>query len=411
MLIVGRAIAGMGSAGLQNGSLIIIAACIPMAKRPSIIGFVMGVSNLGLVMGPLIGGAFTQYTTWRWCFYINLPIGGLVVAMLAFIRIPDQIRKPKPMSVVRNIHSEFDLIGFTLLASATIEALLALQYGGNEFAWESSQVIGLFCGAGGTFIAFLAWEHYKADAAMISFSVVRQRTVWASCLVFGLLMGQLFSTSYYLPVYFQGVKGAGPLLSGVYLLPSILGQLFSAIASGMLVGRLGYYLPFTIMMAIMVAVANGVLSTLSPGTSTGKWIGYQIILGVGRGLGLQMPIVAVQNTLPPNQIAVAMALVVFSQSFCGALFLSLCEVIFTNSLKTLIPEYAPSVDPQTIISAGATGFRANVGAADLPNLLVAYAKSVDRVFYLTAGAAVGCFVFGWGMGWKDIRKKKDVSKA
>lgn len=101
----------------------------------------------------------------------------------------------------------------------------------------------------------------------------------------------------------------------------------------------------------------------------------------------------------------------FSQSFGGALFLSLGETILTNSLKILIPKYAPSVDPQTVISDGATRFRTHIDATNLLAVVVAYAKSVDRVFYLTAAAGVCCFIFSWGMGWKDIRKKKDVSKA
>lgn len=106
-----------------------------------------------------------------------------------------------------------------------------------------------------------------------------------------------------------------------------------------------------------------------------------------------------------------MALIMFSQSFAGSLFLSFCETIFTNSLKTLIPKYAPSVDPQTVIKAGATGFRTIISTADLAKVLVAYAKSVDRVFYLAVGASVACFVFGWGIGWKDIRRNNEVSKA
>ena len=106
-----------------------------------------------------------------------------------------------------------------------------------------------------------------------------------------------------------------------------------------------------------------------------------------------------------------MALIIFSQTFGGALFLSLSDTIFTNSLRSTIPKYASAVDPETVIAAGATGFRNIILGKDLADVLVAYAKSVDRVFYLTAGAGVGCFTFAWGMGWKDIRKKKELSKA
>jgi hypothetical protein len=154
--------------------------------------------------------------------------------MLAFVRVPDQISKPKPLSVIRTLPSKLDLIGFALFAPAAIQLLLALQYGGIQFAWNSAQIIGLFCGAGVTFIVFLAWDYYKGDAAMIPFSMTRKRTVWASCLVYGFIMAQLFCASYYLPIYFQGVKGVSPTLSGVSVLPSILSHLFSAIVSGML---------------------------------------------------------------------------------------------------------------------------------------------------------------------------------
>jgi hypothetical protein len=123
------------------------------------------------------------------------------------------------------------------------------------------------------------------------------------------------------------------------------------------------------------------------------------------------PILAVQNSLLPSEIPIAMALLMFSQTFAGSLFLTFAATIFTNSLKTLIPEYAPEVDAQALITAGATGFRSLISGAELAHVLVAYAKSVDRVFYLITGAAFGCFAFAWAMGWKDIRKRKVVSAA
>ncbi|KAJ5805372.1 major facilitator superfamily domain-containing protein, partial [Penicillium riverlandense] len=323
-------------------------------------------AQVGIAVGPLIGGALTEYSTWRWCFYINLPIGGLVAIMLFFVQIPEPIRKEKFLTAIKTLPGKLDLIGFVLFAPSAIELLIALQYGGNKFTWNSPQIIGLFCGAGVTFLAFLAWDYHKGDAAMIPFSIIRKRIVWSSSISYGLLMGQIFCASYYLPIYFQGVKGTSPLMSGVYVLPTILAHLFVALASG--------------------KISEYVLCRYA------------------------QPIVAVQNVLPAPHIPVATALVMFSQSFAGALCLSFADTIFTNSLSTLIPQYAPSVDPQRIINAGATGFRSYVSHVELEGVLVAYAKSCDRVFYLMIGMACGCFLVSCAMGLKDLRKKKAVSK-
>jgi hypothetical protein len=150
------------------------------------------------------------------------------------IHVPDQIVKPQNRSVLRTVVEDFDVIGFALFAPAAIQFLLALQYGGNQYAWNSATVIGLFCGAGGTFIVFMVWEYHQGDVAMIPFSMVSERIVWSSCLVMLLLMSMTFCASYYLPIYFQAVKGVSPLMSGVYLLPSILSQLLAAVVSGVM---------------------------------------------------------------------------------------------------------------------------------------------------------------------------------
>lgn len=123
-------------------------------------------------------------------------------------------------------------MGFAIFAPALIMLLLALQWGGNTFRWDSSQIIGLFCGAGVTFIVFLIWNWRKGDAAMLPFSIIRSRTVWTSCVVYGLFMGNLYLASYWVPIYFQGVKGKSPTMSGVYILPMIIAHIFAAMSSG-----------------------------------------------------------------------------------------------------------------------------------------------------------------------------------
>ena len=237
MLTVGRAVAGLGSSGIVNGALTIMAACVPLEKRPVHLGAMMSISQLGILLGPLIGGALTQYTTWRWCFYINLPIGGVAAACLLLIAIPDRTLKDNEISLPVIIREKLDIVGFAIFAPAAVQLLLALQWGGTRQPWNSSVVIGLFCGAAGTLCLFLVWEYRKGDDAMVPFSMIRIKTVWSSCLFTFLFIGAMLSMSYYLPIYFQAVKGVSPTLSGVYLLPSILSQIFLSMLSGYL-GRL-----------------------------------------------------------------------------------------------------------------------------------------------------------------------------
>ncbi|OOG00347.1 hypothetical protein ASPCADRAFT_202217 [Aspergillus carbonarius ITEM 5010] len=412
MLIVGRAVAGMGSSGMVNGALNIIASSLPMHRRPTFMGIMMGFSQLGLVLGPLIGGAFTTYSTWRWCFYINLPIGGLVAILLVFTSIPEPPGKPKVGEVFQSVLlKKFDLFGFVLFAPAAIQLLLALQWGGSKFAWKSSTIIGLFCGSAATFFVFGLWERRMGDEAMIPGQMVKQRIIWCSCMAMSMMFGMTMIMAYYLPIYFQSVRGKSALTSGVDLLPQILCQLVMAVASGILTGKLGYYLPWGIFGAILTPIGCGLLGTLSPTTAVRDWAGYEALIGFGRGAATQVPMIAIQNAVPPNQISTAMAILTFSQTFGGSIFLAVAEVIFTAGLRKKIPEYAPSINPEMVISAGATGFREVVPAKDLFSVLVAYSKAIDEVFYLGAALCVAQFVFSWGMGWKNIKKGKQEKKS
>ena len=289
MLIIGRAVAGMGTAGLTNGALTIIAACVPLEKRPVYLGFMMSIAQIGIILGPLIGGLLTQYATWRWCFYINLPPGAVVAVLLILIAIPDRrLKSDKVKLSIGSLANKLDLIGFAFFAPAAIQFLLALEWGGTRYHWDSAVIIGLFCGAAGTFALFLAIEYRKGDDAMIPSSMLRIRVVSCSCLNMLFFGGAMYILTFYLPIYFQAVRDATPTMSGVYLLPSVLSQIMFAMISGVLVGRLGYYLPWAVASGLLVSIANGLISTLTPTSSTGEWIGYQIIGGAGRGCGLQM---------------------------------------------------------------------------------------------------------------------------
>ncbi|KAI2641357.1 putative MFS multidrug transporter [Hypomontagnella submonticulosa] len=415
MFIVGRAVAGIGSSGLQNGALTIIAGAVPLEKRPIYMGFMMAFGQFGLIVGPLIGGLFTQYVTWRWCFYINLPLGGLAGVFLAFLHVPDQTVKPQvSFKLLGEVLPQLDLVGFAIFAPAAIMFLLALQFGSSEYPWNSSTVIGLFVGAGVAFPIFLYWEYRAGDKAMIPFSMVRRRVVWVSALQFASLMTSVFVGAQFFPIYFQSVKGVGPTLSGVYMLPNILSSVLFVIVSGVLVTRLGYYTPWAILAGGGTAVAAGLISTWSPGTTTGEWIGYQILYGI-RGTGIQSGVIAIQNNLPPAQGALGIAFLIFCQNFSAAVFSVVGNTIFTQTLLKQISILAPSVDPTSALAAGgsAEAVRALVplGSPELDGVILSFSDAFDTVCYFLIACASLSFVAAWGMGWVDLRKKKQPEKT
>ncbi|KAI1762733.1 putative MFS multidrug transporter [Hypoxylon sp. FL1150] len=415
MFIVGRAVAGMGSSGLQNGALTIIAGALPLEKRPLYMGFVMAFGQLGLIAGPLIGGVFTQYVSWRWCFYINLPLGGLASILLCFLNVPDETVKPRvSFALLRKIIPDFDLIGFAIFAPASIMFLMALQFGSSEYPWNSATVIGLFVGAGVAFGIFLFWEHREGDDAMIPFSMVKKRVVWVSSLQFTFLMVTVFVFAQFAPIYFQAVKGVGPSLSGVYMLPNILSGLVFVILSGVLVTRIGYYIPFAALSGVGISIAGGLISTWNPDTTTAFWIGCQILYGL-RGCGTQAGLIALQNSLTPTESARGVAFFIFCQNFAAAVFAVVANTIFTQTLLKQIAALAPSVDPASALAAGgsAAAVRALVppGSPELGNVLLAFANSFDTVCYLIIASSGLSFAFSWGMGWIDLRKKKVPEKG
>jgi hypothetical protein len=173
----------------------------------------------------------------------------------------------------------------------------------------------------------------------------------------------------------------------------------------MIVGRVGYYLPFAVGSGVFTAVGSGLITTLTPTSTVGVWVAYQIIQG-RQGMGFQMPILAAQNSARKGEVSVATALVVFSQNLSGPVFLSLAQVIFSNQLRHGLAIDAPGVNPEALIAAGASAsdVRAAVPVALLPGVLLAYSKAFDHVMYLATGAACGTFLSAIGMGWVRLKE-------
>lgn len=234
MFIIGRAIAGVGGSGIGNGALTIIAAVLPPRAQAQFMGVNVGLGQLGLALGPIVGGCFTKYVSWRWCFYINLPLGAPVAVLLLCMSVPDPESKPPVRQVLGTAIKSLDLPGFMLISPAAVMFLLGLQYGGNQYAWDSSVVLGLLVAAGVTFALFLAWEYRQGDEAMVPFAMLKHRIIWSAAGNMFFVLGSILVADFYLAIYFQAVHDDSPLMSGVHMLPTTLGMVIFTMTSGMM---------------------------------------------------------------------------------------------------------------------------------------------------------------------------------
>ncbi|GJN80289.1 hypothetical protein PLIIFM63780_003815 [Purpureocillium lilacinum] len=407
ILIVGRVIAGLGVAGMYTGGMIIVGSCIKPESRALCTGIMMGFGQLGLVSGPIIGGVLTERLSWRWCFYINLPLGALIFAGTAFVKLTN----PSPLKPVRSIlptlHRTLDLVGFALIAPAVTLLLVALEWGGaGDYAWGSTVLIGLFWTAGVLGAAFAGWICYMGDAALIPPRLFLNRIVVACCGVTLSVMGASFVSTYWLPIYFQTIKGDSPIWSGVHLLPNVIPSLVVSIIVGALVGKVGYYLPFAAAGGAIIALAGALFTTLTPSSDVVAWAGYQVALGVGRGLAVQAGYLGMSHAVPAETLPLAVSLMIFSQYLVGSVLLTLAQVVFTTTFRAELPRRVPGVDVDAILNAGASGVRkAGVPLDKLADVVGAYSASVTKVFYLTAVMGVLLFVAALFSGWVDTRKK------
>lgn len=232
MFILGRAVSGAGAAGIFSGGLSILAVVAPLSKRPlytSALGSLFGVAT---ITGPIIGGALTTSVSWRWCFYINLPVGAVTLVALALLFRPPE-RPSDKMPLMQKIQ-EIDIIGCLIFIPTIVMTLLALQWGGQKYPWKSATVIGLFCGSAGLATVFFLWEYRQGDKAMIPFSILLQRSILLSCLFSTLMFGAYLLNNYYIPEWFQIIKGASPLHSGVMTLPMVCTQIVASISAGLI---------------------------------------------------------------------------------------------------------------------------------------------------------------------------------
>ncbi|KAL2104633.1 hypothetical protein VUR80DRAFT_9997 [Thermomyces stellatus] len=334
---------------------------------------------------------------------INLPIGGAsAVVIFLFFHAPANAVPAKAALAEKVL--QMDIPGTALVMGAVISFILAFQYGGQEKPWSSSEVIGLLVGFGLITAAFVVLEWYQSERAMINGRILGQRTVWVSGLYAFFYAGAYFTLVYYLPIYFQSIGGTSPTTSGVRNLPLIIAVTIATIVSGGLITATGVYAPILVGGAAVATIASGLLYTLDIDTSTGKWIGYQILAGAGYGISFQVPMIATQGTVAPADLAPSTATVMFFQTVGGAFYLAAAQSAFLNEMVKRLVVTAPTVDPRAVVATGASELR-KFPEDVLPGILQAYMWGIKIAIALAIVGAGVSFFASLASRWKKLNTK------
>ncbi|CAE6445460.1 unnamed protein product [Rhizoctonia solani] len=386
-LIFGRAFAGVGAAGIFVSVLSIIAQVTRLEQRPALFGTFGAVFALSSVVGPLLGGAFTDHVSWRWCFYINLPFGAITVVTIIFLtpnRAPlggDQYEGKTTLQKWISL----DWAGSILALGMVTALLLPLQWGGNERPWNDKVVIALFCVFGVLLPAFIAWEYKLGDRAIMRTSMFRRRTQIGTCLEAFFVMLALLLGTYYLPIYFQVAKGHSATRSGIDILPFMLSVVIAAGGSGGVINSTGRYWPFLVGSPLLISVGSGLLYTLDINSGSGKEIGFQILLGVGIGGALQNTVIAIQAEYAHEEelIPQGSSLVTFTQLIGGIIGIAIAGSILANQMIKYLAIYAPDL-PQEVANAvrQSVSLIFTLPAEQQEPVIRAYLKALNSVFLI-----------------------------
>ena len=418
--IVGRAIAGTGTSGMFSGLMVIMFYTIPLQHRPIFQGVFGAVFALGSVIGPLVGGTFTDKVTWRWCFYINLPIGAVtIIVAILILHLPNQKLEKQASGWLARL-TQLDPIGNLIFLPRVVCLILALQWGGAQYSWKNSRIIVLLILCGILCLAFIGVQIWKDESAMVPPRLVKQRSIGASMWYNFFNGAAMMVTMYYLPIWFQAIKGATALNSGIMLLPMILSTVVGSLSSGFMVAKLGYYNPFLILSSIITTIGAGLFTTFTPTTGHAKWIGYQVLYGIGLGFGVQQPMNVVQTVLDRSDIATGTAIVTFVRFLGPAIFLPVAQNVFLSQLISKLANI-PGISPKTVLDGGATDIKNLATGGDLERLISDYNDSIVSVFYIVV-ATCGVTIFGSVLvEWRSLKAraaeqagetvKKDASTA
>jgi EmrB/QacA subfamily drug resistance transporter len=383
-LIAFRALQGLGGGGLFVVTIAVVGDIIPPRDRGRYQGFFGAVFGVSTVVGPLLGGFFVDSLSWRWIFYVNVPIG---LAALAVIAVTFQ-------TPVEGAKHTIDYAGAALLAGGLSAIVLYTSLGGTTYAWGSAPMVALLV-AGFVMLAAFVLVEKRAAEPILPLEIFRNR-IFAVTSAVGFIIGlALFGAVTYLPLYLQDVKGHSPTVSGLLLTPMMAGLLITSIGSGQLISRFGRYKPFPIAGTAIMAVGLGLLSRLAVDTSTLVTSSYMLVLGLGLGLGMviQVLVLAVQNAVDYSYLGVATSGSTLFRQIGGSIGVAVFGAIFANRLAS---ELAAGLPPGAHAPAAPNPAALKQLPPAVHDVYAAAITQALRPVFLTAAAAA---VVGFALTW------------
>ncbi|KAK8905931.1 hypothetical protein QC760_005835 [Botrytis cinerea] len=380
-LIVGRAIAGLGAAGVFSGSVLITTKVIPLAQRAAYLGIMSAAFGLAAILGPFLGAAILQSTTWRWCFGVNLPLGAVTVILCGILVHTPSEPSAHSLSLVQKV-LQLDIPGTVFMVGSLICLLMALQWGGAAYPWSNGRIIALFVVSGILAIAFVATQTTKiaGKARTIPSSLARSRDIWLAGSYTMCVTGGVYVAILFLPVWFQDVRGRSPLSSGELLTPLIAGYVVASILAGGITTRI---------------------------------VGYQLVYGFGVGFGFGQPSYIVQTLLPAKDVPIGVTFITLVQNLSASVFVAVAQSIFQGEMhKRLEPLLPHSSNSSSILLSALPTILSSLPPETRETAKTAISDSITRTFYMSLALSCVSVVGALAIKWVPMQDpaKQDAVK-